>query len=106
MEWQQALNTVLIILIWVGGINLSIALFIFVLYLPSIMQKKINLKEAIEIKEENIQVVEEAIFFKSNSKFQEIINNQMNDIRELSAKKKSLLASLNDLEKEKTRKSK
>jgi predicted Holliday junction resolvase-like endonuclease len=106
MDWQSALNTVLIILIWVGGINLSIALFIFVLYLPSIMQKKINLKEAIEIKEENIQVVEEAIFFKSNSKFQEIINNQMKDIRELSAKKKSLLASLADLEKEKTRKSK
>lgn len=106
MAWEQTLFTVLNILIWVLGINLSLALFIFVLYLPSIMQKKINLKESIDIKEENIQVVEEAIFFKSNSKFQEIIDKQMKDIREMSAKKKSLLASIEDLEKEKTRKSK
>ncbi|BCR35556.1 hypothetical protein [Mariniplasma anaerobium] len=106
MAWEQTLYTVLNILIWVLGINLSLALFIFILYLPSIMQKKINLKESVDIKEENIQVVEEAIFFKSNSKFQEIIDKQIKDIREMSAKKKSLLASIEDLEKEKTRKTK
>jgi septal ring factor EnvC (AmiA/AmiB activator) len=47
--------------------------------------------------EDNIQVVEEAIFFKSNTKFQEIINKQIQEIKDNSSEIKRQKNILEDL---------
>lgn len=56
--------------------------------------------------EQNVQVVEEAIFFKSNSKFQEIIDKQLLEIKETSAELDKARKTLNDLNTEITKASK
>jgi len=79
------------------ALSLAVALPIFVLYLPPILHKKTRLDTAKQIMEDNIQVVEEAIFFKSNSKFQEIINRQIQEIKDNSTEIKRQKNILDDL---------
>jgi hypothetical protein len=79
------------------ALSLAFALPIFVLYLPPILHKKTRLDTAKQIMEDNIQVVEEAIFFKSNTKFQEIINKQIQEIKDNSSEIKRQKNILEDL---------
>jgi len=79
------------------ALSLALALPIFVLYLPPILHKRTRLDMAKQIMEENVQVVEEAIFFKSNTKFQDIIDKQIQEIKENSAEIKRQKNILEDL---------
>ncbi|MDY0294742.1 MAG: hypothetical protein RBQ71_02935 [Acholeplasmataceae bacterium] len=79
------------------ALSLAVALPIIVLYLPPILHKKTRLDTAKQIMEDNIQVVEEAIFFKSNTKFQEIINKQIQEIKDNSSEIKRQKNILEDL---------
>lgn len=106
MTWQQAFDQVLVFVVWAFGISLSITLLVTALYSPVIYYKKLNVKRAKEIMEQNVQVVEEAIFFKSNTKFQEIIDKQLAEIKETSAELDKARKTLNDLNKEITKASK
>jgi len=106
MSWQQAFDQVLVFVVWAFGISLSITMIVTALYSPVIYYKKLNVKRAKEIMEQNVQVVEEAIFFKSNSKFQEIIDNQLKEIKETAAEIDKAKKTLNDLQAEVTKASK
>lgn len=103
MTWQQAFDQVLVFVVWAFGISLSITLLVTALYSPVIYYKKLNVKRAKEIMEQNVQVVEEAIFFKSNTKFQEIIDKQLAEIKENTADLEKAKKTLNDLQKEITK---
>ncbi|MEM0173075.1 MAG: hypothetical protein QXI16_01050 [Sulfolobaceae archaeon] len=103
MTWQQAFDQVLVFVVWAFGISLSITLLVTALYSPVIYYKKLNVKRAKEIMEQNVQVVEEAIFFKSNTKFQEIIDKQLLEIKENTADLEKARKTLNDLQKEITK---
>ncbi|MEM3713505.1 MAG: hypothetical protein QXM38_03515 [Candidatus Aenigmatarchaeota archaeon] len=106
MNWQQAADQVLVFVVWSFGISLSITMIVTALYSPVIYYKKLNVKRAKEIMEQNVQVVEEAIFFKSNTKFQEIIDNQLKEIKETAAEIDKAKKTLNDLQAEVTKASK
>lgn len=102
----KMLDVVLPWIIVVFGISFSIFLFATAIYSFVYYQKKANLKKSKEIIEENRQIVEDATFFKYNQKYQEIINQQINDIKENSKMVKSLQANIDELEDEKKRKKK
>jgi len=79
--WQTALDSALVIIIWSFSISLSITALVTALYSPVLFQRRLNLKKSKEIIEQNIQVVEEARFFKSNSEFQKIIDDQLAEMK-------------------------
>lgn len=99
----QALDVILPYIIYAVGITFIISLFIFIIYLPPILHKKTKLELADAIIEQNVQVVEEALFFKSNSKFQEIINQQLEEIKANSLLIKKEKKIIDDLVAEKQR---
>lgn len=76
------------------------ALILTILYLPSFLQKKVNLKKSEQIMQDNIEIVERAIFFETSTKLQEFIDDQMNQIRKNAAKLKSLRAESDQREKD------
>lgn len=100
MSWQQAFDQVLVFVVWAFGISLSITLLVTALYSPVIFYRKLNVKRAKEIMEQNVQVVEEATFFKTNTKFQEIIDKQLLEIKETSVELDKARKTLSDLKDE------
>lgn len=91
-------------LIIVATVSISLGTIIALLYLPSFFQKKIALKQAENIRQENLEIVERAIFFETSTELTGVVQDLIDDIRKKSAHKKSLEASIESLEKEKLRK--
>lgn len=98
MDLDGSIQLILTILVVSGGVSLAIAMPILVLYLPPILHKKTKLEMAKEIMEQNIQVVEEATFFKSNTKFQDIIDKQIESIKANMLEIKKQKAIMDELE--------
>lgn len=74
------------------GFALVMFLIFSILYMPSFLQKKVNLKEAEEIMQHNLEIVEKATFFETSTEFNKLIEKQKADIRANAAKLKSLHA--------------
>lgn len=94
----RALDLILPFVVVGFGISLIIFMFITSVYSIVFYQKKANLKKSKELIAENRQIVEDANFFSSNKKYQAIIDDQLNMVKTLSAKVKSLEAKADDLE--------
>lgn len=95
MNWDQVIQLGQIaIMIIIAAATFALAMFLIfsILYMPSFLQKKVNLKQAEEIMQHNLEIVEKATFFETSTEFNELINKQMEDIRANSAKLKSLRA--------------
>ena len=104
MTYQIALEFALTLLIYVGSITFALFLLITILYVPSFLQAKVNLRKSEELLQHNIEVIEKATFFQTNQEFNKIIDDQMATIRGNAAKIKSLNAQIDALEQESTRK--
>lgn len=100
MTYDQILNICKVIFIIIGTLSGSLMMIITVLYFPSFLQKKVKLKEAENIAQENLEIVERATFFETNQEFQKIINDQLEDIRANAAKLKSIHAESEQIQKD------
>lgn len=102
----QALDSILVIVIWAAGISGSIFLlaspFLYLVW----WVKRNNIKKSEDLIEQNAQIVEEATFFKYNGKYNEIIQKQLEEMKDLHNTKKKLQDEIVDLEKEKEKKAK
>lgn len=103
---QQALDSVLFFVIWGAGISLTIFLFMSPFMYIVWWVRKNNIKKAEELIEQNAQIIEEATFFKYTKKYNEIIQEQLNTIKELSQNKKKIIDETADLEKARDKKNK
>lgn len=89
MAYQLVSRFMKIAVVLVLGLSVILAIIITLLYLPSFLQKKINLKASEDIMQHNLEIVEEAIFFKTSTKFQEHTDKQLEEIRANEAKLKA-----------------
>lgn len=96
----RALDYVLEIVIWAGGIGLSITLIILPFFLIPFLHKRINLVEIQKQKEENRQVNEEAQQIVFEGKMAEKNQKILKDYNELQEKVANLQAKFEDLETE------
>ena len=90
----------LIALIVALGFALIMFIVFSILYMPSFLQKKINLKQAEDILQHNIEIVEKATFFETSTEFNKIIEEQMTTIRGNAAKIKSQRAESDQIERD------
>lgn len=103
MDWTFILTIAKYALIVVIiAITIAVCIFIIftVLYIPSFLQKKVNLKQAEDIMQHNLEIVEKATFFETSQEFNNIIQEQMTEIRSSAAKLKSLKAEIDQLDKD------
>ena len=66
--------------------------------------EQVNLKQAEDILNHNVEIVEKATFFETSQEFNKLIENQMNDIRANAAKLKSMRAEMEQLDRDITNK--
>lgn len=105
-ESTQAIDQVLVFVVWAAGIGLSITALLSPFMWIVWWVRKNNIKKSEELIEQNAQMIEEATFFKYNKKYNEIIEEQLETMKELSNKAKKLKDEIADSEKEKAQKSK
>lgn len=91
------------VIIVLGGLSVVFFILMTCLYLPSFLQKKVNLKQAEDILAHNIEIVEKATFFETSQEFNKIIEEQMKTIRSNAAKIKSQDAQIEAQKKELTK---
>lgn len=95
MNWEQveALGQIALMILIIAGTFALVMFIIFsILYMPSFLQKKVNLKKAEEIMQHNLEIVEKATFFETSQEFNNLIEKQKEQIRANAAKLKSLHA--------------
>ena len=92
MAYEFSIRFTKLAIIIFGGLSVIIFIFFTVLYFPSFLQKKINLKQAENVMQQNLEIVEKATFFETSTKFNEMIENQMETIRGNAAKIKQQTA--------------
>lgn len=105
-EATQAFDSVLVIFIWAAGITASISILAAPFFYAAWWVKRNNIKKSEDLIEQNAQIVEEATFFKYNGKYNDIIQKQLEEMKDLHNTKKKLQDEITDLEKEKEKKSK
>ena len=103
-DWISILYFCLSVLIIAASVALVIFIIVTVLYMPAFLQKKVNLKQAEDILNHNVEIVEKATFFETSQEFNKLIENQMNDIRANAAKLKSMRAEMEQLDRDITNK--
>lgn len=81
MAYQFSTRFMKVAIILIGGLSVMLAIIITILYLPAFLQKKINLKQAENIMQHNLEIVEKATFFETSTEFNDLIQKQLEQIR-------------------------
>ena len=108
MNGLEILNNIwpILVLVAVSALTFTLVMFLImtILYMPAFLQKKVNLKKAENIAQQNLEIVEKATFFETSTEFNELIEKQKDTIRQNAAKIKSQKAELEQSEKIKLKK--